>query len=300
MSQSLSPALACDRLQWLPAEASARRFVRLHGPRSVSRPTAMAMLFHPATRPVEVARVAASTRLLARAGLPVPEVFAEDPDAHWILQEDLGDVTLAAARARGDAVASAYSEAVSLLDKLTGLSLETSPKPPLDRARMLRELDQFARTALRLPEGAGPSLAAELEQLVDDAQVGQPVLCHRDYHSRNLLLHDGRVRWVDHQDALLGPPGYDRASLAYDPYVELADSIRDRIAGDSPGLGAVAVQRLAKAMGTYADKGGKWEQFLVPAARQGRRLLKLHALKLPLLDLAFASLAAAPREQTAS
>jgi hypothetical protein len=106
-----------------------------------------------------------------------------------------------------------------------------------------------------------------------------------------LLLQDGRVRVVDHQDALPGPLGYDRVSLAYDPYVELPDDIRDRIAGPSPQVGEVAVQRLAKAIGTFADKGGAWAQFISPAARQARRLIARHGLKVPVLDLAFATLA---------
>lgn len=291
MSAPLPPALACDRLEWLPQEASARRYGRLHGPRRHDRPTAVLMAFARGTPPQEVARVERSTRLLAEAGVPVPEVLDSAPEQRWILQEDLGDVTLAEARRRGQPVAEAYSAAVALLPTIEPLDLDTSPRPPLGQQRLANELHQFATLALGLGEGAGPGLAAELEELVRRCCERPSVLCHRDYHGRNLLLHEGRVRVIDHQDALRGPAGYDRVSLAYDPYVDLPDPIRDRIAGEGEGLAAVAVQRLAKAIGTFADKGGAWSAFIAPAARQARRLLARDGLDMPLLDLALNTLA---------
>ena len=292
MSTALPQALSAARVDWLPAEASARRYARLTRPTAVDRPSAIAMVFARGTPPAEVSRVERATRLLADAGLPVPTIFAVDPEELWILQEDLGNVTLAAARVRGDGVASAYSEAVQLLDRLEGLNLPTSPRPPLNASRLRQELNVFAAAALGLSEGPGPDLAADFDRIVDAALADGSRLCHRDYHSRNLLIHEGRVRVVDHQDALAGPIAYDRVSLAYDPYVDLSDSIRDRIAGSGDAVGATAVQRLAKAIGTFAEKGGAWRPFIGPAARQARRLLPQVGAPCPLIDLAFASLAA--------
>jgi aminoglycoside/choline kinase family phosphotransferase len=50
------------------------------------------------------------------------------------------------------------------------------------------------------------------------------VLCHRDYHSRNLMLKGGHLHVIDFQDARLGPDTYDLASLLRDSYVDLPDS----------------------------------------------------------------------------
>jgi hypothetical protein len=96
---------------------------------------------------------------------------------------------------------------------------------------------------------------------------------------------------IDHQDALVGPAVYDRVSLAYDPYVVLADDARDTLAGDGPDVAAVAVQRLVKAIGTYAGKGGEWRRWIAPAAAQARRLIARDALELRVLDAALAGLA---------
>ncbi|HSE41273.1 MAG TPA: phosphotransferase [Acidobacteriota bacterium] len=44
--------------------------------------------------------------------------------------------------------------------------------------------------------------------------------CHRDYHSRNFMVHNGCVYVIDFQDARYGPATYDLASLCYDSYIQ--------------------------------------------------------------------------------
>jgi len=292
--------LDCERATWLRAEASSRRYARLAGLRTLGLETAVLMRFPPGTPPAEVERVEFSTRLLARVGLPVPEIFASDALAGWILQEDLGDCCLADAVARGEDVRGRYREALELLSLLRGLdSLESSPPPPLGPQRLRRELQLFAESALAPGEPAGRLLLADLDRLVERCASSPASLCHRDYHSRNLMLHDGRVRVIDHQDALLGPIAYDRVSLAYDPYVELDDPWRDELAGDGPELAAVAVQRLCKAIGTFASKGARWAPSIAPAARQARRLIEHGRLRLPVLHAALAPLTLRARAEGA-
>ena len=50
------------------------------------------------------------------------------------------------------------------------------------------------------------------------------MLCHRDFHSRNLMPHGGELVWIDFQDARMGPATYDLASLLRDSYVDLPRS----------------------------------------------------------------------------
>ena len=57
------------------------------------------------------------------------------------------------------------------------------------------------------------------------------MLCHRDYHSRNLMLHDGQLYMIDFQDARMGPDTYDLVSLLRDAYVDLtAQQVEELIA----------------------------------------------------------------------
>ena len=107
---------------------------------------------------------------------------------------------------------------------------------PQFQAEYQRELAHFARTALDLDGPPGAGLAGDLARLVTRCAASETALCHRDYHARNLLLQAGRVRVIDHQDALPGPAVYDRVSLAYDPYVALDDATRDALAGEHPDV----------------------------------------------------------------
>jgi aminoglycoside/choline kinase family phosphotransferase len=91
------------------------------------------------------------------------------------------------------------------------------------------------------------------------------VLCHRDYHSRNLMLHDGRLFWIDYQDARMGPSTYDLASLLRDSYVRLdeefiqdrAEEFRQKGASDETRetfgqrFELTSIQRNLKALGTF-------------------------------------------------
>ncbi len=57
-------------------------------------------------------------------------------------------------------------------------------------------------------------------------------VCHRDYHSRNVMIKLGRVCVIDFQDARRGPLQYDLVSLIHDSYVNLSPSSRDFILND--------------------------------------------------------------------
>ena len=53
------------------------------------------------------------------------------------------------------------------------------------------------------------------------------MLCHRDYHSRNLMLHEGQLYIIDFQDARMGPDTYDLVSLLRDSYVDFTEEAVD-------------------------------------------------------------------------
>ena len=75
-----------------------------------------------------------------------------------------------------------------------------------------------------LPQAAFEAVRAEFKSIVEEL-AGEPrVLCHRDYHSRNLMLSQGQLYLIDFQDARMGPDTYDLASLLRDAYVDLNES----------------------------------------------------------------------------
>lgn len=216
--------------------------------------------------------------LLQQMRLPVPAIL-DHADALGILAlRDLGDVTLQAhlGAAPPSEHAALYREAVSLIDQLQRRGVEmASPRYlpygiAFDVEKLTWELNFFAKHFLQGYRGI--TLSAAERQALDEewaAIAGElageaRVLCHRDYHSRNLMYCDGSLHIIDFQDARLGPDTYDLVSLLRDSYVDLTDQQVDDLmayflalkGGADPGefrrrFDLMALQRNLKALGTF-------------------------------------------------
>ena len=184
---------------------------------------------------------------------------------------------------RGDAAGRArltrlYREATGMLAVLQGKGTRDLPsdhpsaRAALDEERFLFELRFFREHYIEdfrdiaLGERESAALDAFLQTLAREAAAPPLVLCHRDFHSRNLLVQDDRLRLVDFQDARLGPVAYDLASLLRDSYVDLPRDLTEALfeaflvenAAHIPSADqfreqyeVVALQRNLKAIGTF-------------------------------------------------
>jgi aminoglycoside/choline kinase family phosphotransferase len=77
---------------------------------------------------------------------------------------------------------------------------------------------------LKLNDADSAGLAQTFDVLVTEALRQPKVFVHRDYHSRNLMVCDGKEHGpnpgiLDFQDAVFGPVTYDLVSLLRDSYV---------------------------------------------------------------------------------
>ena len=115
--------------------------------------------------------------------------------------------------------------------------LARSPRssgPCLDTDRFQFEMEFFVEHYIRglldttPATGLIPQLAALAQRA---AETPRKVLCHRDFHRRNIMVRqDGRLGLVDIQDAQWGPDSYDLASLLFDAYGRIGAERRDRLA----------------------------------------------------------------------
>jgi len=73
-------------------------------------------------------------------------------------------------------------------------------------------------------------LAADFAALAQKAlQYSSTGFMHRDMQSRNIMIHNHQVYFIDFQGGRFGPIQYDLASLLIDPYVELPDAIQSKL-----------------------------------------------------------------------
>ena len=219
-------------------------------------------------------------RLLAAIPVPVPRILAHSDELGIIALEDLGDVTLQAhvGAASPEEHAALYRQAVTFVNTIQrrGRELASPDYVPygivFDAEKLTWELRFFTTHFLKAYRGAGltdsarAALAHEYASIADDLASSSPVLCHRDYHSRNLMLHEGSLHIIDFQDARMGPDTYDLASLLRDSYVDVDDQqvdglityfLAQRAAPEIDDrdfrrrFDLMALQRNLKALGTF-------------------------------------------------
>ena len=222
------------------------------------------------------------SRLLAAMPVPVPRILAHNDALGIMSQQDLGDVTLQAhlGAASPSEHAALYRQAVSFIETLQrrGRDLASPEYVPyriaFDVEKLTWELNFFAKHFLDAYRGDSltpaerEALGVEFATIVEEL-AGEPrVLCHRDYHSRNLMLHEHNLYIIDFQDARLGPDTYDLVSLLRDSYVDFTEQqVEELIAFFLALRGAwgakadpqefrrrfdvMAVQRNLKALGTF-------------------------------------------------
>ncbi len=218
-------------------------------------------------------------RLLEKMPVPIPAVLGHAEDLGVLALTDLGDVTLQAhlGAATPAEHAALYRQAVSLISTLQrrGAELESPEYLPygmaFDVEKLTWELDFFIKHFIEayrgvvIPPAARDELRREFSTIVETLASEPRVLCHRDYHSRNLMLHADQLYIIDFQDARMGPDTYDLVSLLRDSYVDLPEETVSELLAYFLALSGrtgeerefrgrfdvMALQRNLKALGTF-------------------------------------------------
>jgi aminoglycoside/choline kinase family phosphotransferase len=265
-------------IEELAGDASTRKFYRLF---TGSGESLVVMDYgSPFAEPTDDQRL---TEIFIKGSLPVPRIVEAIPDAGCLLLEDLGrrmledelrgldgqgqppELLLRAAELAGR-IARDGSPALAASGRAPGTALDAE----LFRFEMDFFLENFLIKFRKIKGGQG-ELRGCLHQLADSAaETPLRVLCHRDYHCRNIMIAgDGSLAMVDLQDARWGPDTYDFASLAFDAYVEGPDAWVEPLLRrflETAGINddtllrgrvhRVAAQRMIKALGTFGYQVG--------------------------------------------
>src|SRR5690554_3701931 len=168
------------------------------------------------------------TQRLQQVSLNVPDILAQDLEQGFLLLSDLGVQTYyqAIQNKLDDAqLQKLYRDAITALVALQ--TADTADLPRYDQPRLLDELTVFeewyvkTHRQITLNDSERSTLAKAFDTLTSyNAQAGT-VFVHRDFHSPNLIVHQGadaslNPGIIDYQDAVAGPITYDIASLVMD------------------------------------------------------------------------------------
>lgn len=242
--------------------------------------TSQVLAIHPGPITFDTMPFTRVAALLNAMPVPIPRILAHSDALGIIAIEDLGDTTMQAhlETAPANARADLYRRAVTLIGTMQrrGRELASPDYVPygiaFDEEKLVWELQFFtthflvAHRGAELTDPVRTALTQEYTAIASELAASPRVLCHRDYHSRNLMVHDERLYIIDFQDARMGPDTYDLVSLLRDSYVDLDSELVDTLIDhfltegarpDEDGLAfrrrfdLMALQRNLKALGTF-------------------------------------------------
>lgn len=181
------------------------------------------------------------SRSLREKGCPVANVYCVDESGKTYLQEDFGDVSLLnklEAHGHNDYVYSLFQKSLA---KLAHLQIVGGQNINYDRCLTAREFGKQAILSdllyfkyyfldtLKYPY--------DKQKLIDDFEALSTYLTHtdnkhfmfRDFQSRNIMIRDEEVHFIDYQGGMRGALQYDVASLLWQAKAELPDDWKNSL-----------------------------------------------------------------------
>ncbi|MFC2133535.1 phosphotransferase [Bacteroidota bacterium] len=228
----------CESISRLPATASNRKYYRLKS----KNKTAVGVVNN--NKRENYAFTNLTTHFQSK-GLPVPNFYSEDLENDVYLIKDLGDTTLFSYMSkirRGDEfpdeLIDLYKRVIEFLPKFQfkgGKDLDYKicfPRSSFDKQSIMWDLNYFKYYFLKLAK-----IQFDEQALEDDFQTFTEFLLqpdreyflYRDFQSRNIMIKDNELFFIDYQGGRRGSLHYDIASLLFDAKADIPFDIREEL-----------------------------------------------------------------------
>ncbi len=180
---------------------------------------------------------------LSLQSIPIPHIYNYDKLSGMVILEDLGDIHLETKIKEKNSDKFTLKLYKKVIDELIGFSIKgfidfnkdwTYQTQTYSKELILEKecgyfMEEFIHNYLKL-NFSFSDFTKEFNHIADNAlKYGYTGLMHRDMQSRNIMVKNSKIYFIDFQGARSGPLQYDLASLLIDPYVNLKDQIRDEL-----------------------------------------------------------------------
>lgn len=221
-----------ETIEALPISGSDRRYYRL-----IAGPITAIGTYN--TNAAENNAYFYFTELLRRHQINVPEVYKINRDRRAYLQQDLGNTSLFDLVLKDgytEPVRKLYHKSLAQLAKMQWIAgrdadyKQCFASKQFDEKAIMADLLYFKYYFADL-QGIPYDrslLMHEMELLSKDLGRVQPqTLMFRDFQSRNIMIHEGKVFFIDFQGSMQGPPQYDLASLLWQARAQLPEAWKE-------------------------------------------------------------------------
>ncbi len=227
-----------DKIIPLPSSGSRREYLRMFG----DSQTAIGVYYDDIR---ENKTFLTFTKHFLKKRLNVPEIYREDRSGVAYLLQDLGDLTLYSyvleEKRSGQYDKNMVSYYQSALRELIRFQIDGAdqlnfslsiPRSIFDKQSVLWDLYYFKYCFLKILK-----ISFDEQKLEDDFQELSDYLIatdnryfmYRDFQSRNILLFNNDIYFVDYQGGRMGPLQYDPASLLFEAKINLSPEIRNQL-----------------------------------------------------------------------
>ncbi len=180
---------------------------------------------------------------LASKNICVPKILGYDALSGQVALEDLGNIHLATLVNQSQnptQIVDLYKNVIDHLIEFSQAGVQnfdtnwTCQTPTYSKELILEKECAYFMTAF-IQDYLGKnclfeSYAQEFGIIADNAlKYAHNGLMHRDMQSKNIMVHDKKIYFIDFQSARIGPLQYDLASLLIDPYVKLPQIVQEEM-----------------------------------------------------------------------
>lgn len=223
----------------LTGDASTRRYYRLDS----EKESFVVCLDNPTSDSDQKNAFVEIQAFLDAKGIRVPKIYDILLNKGYILEEDLGDITLLQKLSSLKTLECEYEIYKRVIDQLMKFHvlesrvLEESKLfgQKFDFEKLISEVDFTVKYFLKIflkieDENYCEKIIKAFEPICHRLANEKMVLTHRDFHSRNIMWKaNDELVVIDFQDARMGIPQYDLASLLEDCYYEIHPENKKRL-----------------------------------------------------------------------
>lgn len=222
----------------LPPSASYREYFRMKSENKIALG-----VFNPDQK--ENKAFVTFTKHFIKHNLNVPKLYAENLDSNIYLIEDLGSTTLYShiteSRKNGSTennFLKFYEHALTELLKFQTIASKDFdysacyPRSSFDKQSLQWDLNYFKYYFVKLTKTPfdEQKLEDDFGKLIEFLlSAGSNYFMYRDFQSRNIMIKNEELFFIDYQGGRKGAPQYDVASILYDAKADLSQEFRNKL-----------------------------------------------------------------------
>ena len=222
------------RFKKLSGDASFRQFFRTNN---------SILVFSRIQKQSNLLNYDAVNKILVKSKILAPNLISQNYKKNFIEIDDFGNKNMLDKIQSSKNKLNEYKKILKILNKIQKIKnfrtqnfLKKSFNLPIySKTKLLKEtylfLDWYlpSNNSIDQKETLRKNLKKIIDNLYLKLKIKKKVFVHRDFHVSNLMFYDKKIAIIDSQDAVLGNPAYDLASLIDDVRINTSNNLKSNI-----------------------------------------------------------------------